>query len=61
MKVGGAWVWVRPALAYSPEMGILSWTVSAWRMRWRESATTCGHQKMSRVSQEHVTDVILHL
>lgn len=44
-----------------PEMGILSWTVSAWRMRWRESATTCGHQKMSRVSQEHVTDVILHL
>ena len=43
------------------EMGTRRATRSALRMRKRASATTCWHQKMSRLSQLHVTDVILHL
>jgi hypothetical protein len=44
-----------------PEMGTRRRTLSALRILYRESATTCWHQKMSFVSQLHVTDVILHL
>jgi hypothetical protein len=42
-------------------MGTLKRTLSALRILYSESATTCWHQKMSFVSQLHVTDVILHL
>ena len=42
-------------------MGTRRVTRSALRMRKSARATTCWHQKMSRVSQLHVTDVILHL
>lgn len=44
-----------------PEMGTRNLTLSAFLMRYKERATTCWHQKMSFVSQLHVTEVILHL
>lgn len=44
-----------------PDMGTRSLTLSAFLMRYSDSATTCWHQKMSFVSQLHVTEVILHL
>ena len=47
--------------AYTPEIGTLSSTPSAFLMRYRDSATTCWHQKMSLFPQPHLTDVILHL
>lgn len=55
---GGRW---KSYWRHSPEMGTRSRTLSALRMRYSDSATTCWHQKMSLVSQEHVTLVILHL
>lgn len=46
---------------YIPEIGTRNLTVSALRIRYRDNATTWWHQNISRVSQLHVTDVILHL
>lgn len=48
-------------LEYQPDMGTRSRTLSAFLMRYNESATTCWHQNISLVSQVHVTEVILHL
>lgn len=44
-----------------PDIGTLSLTLSAFRILYKDKATTWGHQNMSFVSQLHVTDVILHL
>jgi len=42
-------------------MGTRNRTVSAFRILYKDKATTCWHQKMSLVSQLQVTEVILHL
>lgn len=44
-----------------PDIGTLSLTLSAFRILYKDKATTWGHQNISFVSQLHVTDVILHL
>ena len=41
------------------EIGRRSWTSRARRILCRDSATTCWHQKMSRLPHVHVTAVIL--
>lgn len=46
---------------FLPDIGTLSLTLSAFRILYKDKATTWGHQNMSFVSQLHVTDVILHL
>lgn len=49
------------ALVILPEIGTRSRIDSAFRILYKDKATTCSHQKMSFVSQLQVTDVILHL